>query len=143
MRADPRTYGVGAGDLVDVVVRGRVARVGPLSLRLLVESDPALGDFGLVDVLIPAEGIRAAARAVPDPGAPHDPCASCGTSRGEHAIAQHAFTEDRGGSGIGVVLFAVAIAVLAVLGFLSVAQEFARQACDDVAGTPAACEPAP
>lgn len=42
-----------------------------------------------------------------------------------------------------LVLFAVAVAVLAILGFLSVAQEFARQACDDVAGTPAACEPAP
>lgn len=50
---------------------------------------------------------------------------------------------DRGGSGLGVVLFAVAIAVLAVLGFLSVAQEFQRSACESVAGTPAACEEAP
>lgn len=47
---------------------------------------------------------------------------------------------DRGGAGLGPVLFALAIAVLAVLGFLSIAQEFQRAACDSVAGTPAACE---
>ena len=140
MTIDPRTHGIGAGDLVDVVVRGRVARIGPASLRLLVEANSAeLGDFGLVDVHIPAEGIRAAVLAVPDP-APDDRCTSCGQSRSEHRLAMHAFTDDRGGAGLGPVLFALAIAVLAVLGYLSIAQEFQRAACDSVAGTPAACE---
>jgi hypothetical protein len=52
---------------------------------------------------------------------------------------------DRGGIGGGgaVVLFAVAVAVLVVLGILHVAQEFQRSACESVAGTPAACEEAP
>ena len=143
MTTDPRTHGIGAGDLVDVVVRGRVARIGPASLRLLVEANSAeLGDFGLVDVHIPAEGIRAAVLAVPDP-APDDRCASCGQSRGEHRLAMHAFTDDRGSSGLGPIAFALAIAVLAILGFLSIAQEFGRSACDSVAGTPAACETTP
>lgn len=145
MTIDPRTHGIGAGDLVDVVVRGRVARIGPASLRLLVEANSAeLGDFGLVDVHIPAEGIRAAVLAVPDPS-PDDRCTSCGQSRSEHRLAMHAFTDDRdrGSSGLGPIAFALAIAVLAILGFLSIAQEFGRSACESVAGTPAACETTP
>jgi hypothetical protein len=145
MTADPRTYGVGTGDLVDVVVRGRVVRTGPLSITLDVPTVNVVFPYvagAPVEVWIPAEGIRSAVLAVPDP-APADRCASCGQSRDEHRLALHAFTDDRGGSGIGVVLCAVAIAVLAVLGFLSVAQEFERAACGDVAGTPAACESTP
>lgn len=60
---DPRTHGVGTGDVVDVVVRGRVKRVGPLSITLDV---PTVGVFGIftegapVEVWIPAEGLRSA-----------------------------------------------------------------------------------
>ena len=65
-------------------------------------------------------------------------CSACDTVRPSHVVEA-----DRGGSGIGVVLFAVAIAVLSILFYLSVAQEFERSACDRVAGTPAACQEAP
>ena len=142
MTTDPRTHGVGTGDLVDVVVRGRVNRIGPLSLSLTVVCSgdvPGLDKGEPLDVWIPAEGLRSAVLAVPDPS-PGDRCASCGQSRSEHRLAMHAFTDDRGGAGLGPVLFALAIAVLAVLGYLSIAQEFQRAACDSVAGTPAACE---
>lgn len=142
MTIDPRTHGIGAGDLVDVVVRGRVQRVGQMSMTLDVPTDRAATGRGAVEVWIPAEGIRAAVLAVPDPS-PDDRCTSCGQSRSEHRLAMHAFTDDRGGAGLGPVLFALAIAVLAVLGFLSIAQEFGRSACESVAGTPAACEQAP
>lgn len=52
---------------------------------------------------------------------------------------------DRGslGPGTALVLLCAAVAVLAVLGLLSVAQEFTRSACGDVAGTPIACEVTP
>lgn len=140
MTTDPRTHGVGTGDLVDVVVRGRVARIGPHSMTLAVPTERVGSPGGRsVEVWIPAEGLRAAVLAVPDP-TPGDRCTSCGQSRSEHRLAMHAFTDDRGGAGLGPVLFALAIAVLAVLGYLSIAQEFQRAACDSVAGTPAACE---
>lgn len=78
---------------------------------------------------------------------PDDRCVTCGQSRDEHGLAMHAFTDDRDRGGIGpgtaLVLTCVAVAVLAVLGLLSVAQEFARSACGDVAGTPARCEQTP
>lgn len=146
MTIDPRTHGIGEGDLVDVVVRGRVHRISPLSLSLAVAAGdtPSTCKGDLLDVWIPAEGIRAAVLAVPDPS-PDDRCTSCGQSRSEHRLAMHAFTDDRdrGSSGLGPIAFALAIAVLAILGFLSIAQEFGRSACESVAGTPAACETTP
>lgn len=146
MTTDPRTHGVGTGDLVDVVVRGRVHRVGPLSLSLVVPVDERMSPAGVrsVEVWIPAEGLRAAVLAAPDPD-PADRCTSCGQSRSEHRLAMHAFTDDRdrGSSGLGPIAFALAIGVLAILGFLSIAQEFQRSACESVAGTPAACETTP
>lgn len=144
MTTDPRTHGVGTGDLVDVVVRGRVHRVGPLSLSLVVPVDERMSPAGVrsVEVWIPAEGLRAAVLAAPDPD-PADRCGACGTARAEHRGHLHAFTDDRGSSGLGPIAFAVAIAVLAILGYLSIAQEFGRSACESVAGTPAACEQTP
>lgn len=124
MTTDPRTHGVGTGDLVDVVVRGRVHRVGPLSLSLVVPVDERMSPAGVrsVEVWIPAEGLRSAVLVEP-----------------EAAPAP----ADRGSSGLGPVAFALAIAVLAILGFLAVAQAFQRSACESVAGTTIECEQTP
>lgn len=54
---DPRTYGVGAGDVVDVTIRARITRIGPLSVTVEMDGDPALAEFGRVASYIPAEAL--------------------------------------------------------------------------------------
>lgn len=64
---DPRTLGIGAGDLVDVIVRGRVCMAGPLTLVLTVPLDEAPGS----DVPIPVAAIQSARLVGPDPDTEH------------------------------------------------------------------------
>jgi len=64
---DLETLGLAKGDVVDVVVRGRVDRVRPASLRLTVETDPALGDHQVVYVWIPVEAVADVTRTEPTP----------------------------------------------------------------------------
>lgn len=53
---DPRTYGAGAGDDVLVTIRGRVTRIGAMSVRITVD---CIGETGPLSIFLPAEGITA------------------------------------------------------------------------------------
>ena len=98
---DPREYGIGVGDTIDVTIRGRVTRIGYASLNIDVPG--LLGDdygdvvySGGIPVYVPAEGIMSAAVAppgrddtTPDPTeaarrARYDIACACGHPASEH-----------------------------------------------------------
>jgi hypothetical protein len=60
---DPRTYGVGAGDVVDITIRARITRIGAMSLDVDLAADPAFADFGRISAYVPAESIVSVALA--------------------------------------------------------------------------------
>ena len=59
MIRDLRESGVGYGDVVDVVVRGRITTIGQISVRLAVTADPTLAPVGVTEILIyiPVESV--------------------------------------------------------------------------------------
>lgn len=61
--ADPRTYGVGAGDVVDITIRARITRISHSCVIVDIDGAPALAEFGRVAAYLPAESIVSVALA--------------------------------------------------------------------------------